>query len=128
MGLIIITRHAVTYIDENDFNKKFRSLRKYCPKAHKYLIFEILNKHKFDFNDGVHELELPTSKEFKSVYGQIELIYSTADSTIILEDIKPSNFLLAGHKKDLDVYKGMPYRNSKDKFKINLIMTMKGTN
>lgn len=29
------------YIDENDFNKKIRSLKTYCPIAYKQLIFKV---------------------------------------------------------------------------------------
>ena len=29
------------YIDENDFNKKLRSLKIYCPIAYKQLIFKV---------------------------------------------------------------------------------------
>lgn len=116
----------VMYLDENDFIRKFRSLKKYCPKTHKYLMFEILNKQQFDFNEGIHKIDLPTSNEFKDIYGQIELIYSTVNNTVILENLEPSNFFLAGYRKDLDTYKGMPYRDSRDKFKINLVMKMKG--
>ena len=45
---------------------------------------------------------------------------------IMLIDLKPSDFLMDGHNYDLEVYKSIYYRNSKDKFKIDLFMNKKG--
>lgn len=123
---IKISNRKLTYIDENDFVKKYRSLRKYCPKTHKYLCFEVLNKYNFCKEDGVYKQELPTTDEFKAVYGQIRLVYSVKGETVVIENIEPSTFFIDGYRKDLETYKGMPYRNDKDKFKIDLVMAMKG--
>lgn len=120
-----IETEKIIYIDENDFIKKYRSLKKYCPKAHKYLMFNILSKHHFDKQNGKHIQELPASKEFKAVYGPIKLIYSCQNDVIAIENIEPSSFLLDGYRRDLETYKGVPYRNAKDKFKITLVMKRK---
>lgn len=42
-----------------------------------------------------------------------------------MENIEPSQFLLDGYMSSLDTYKGICYRDNKDKFKIDLIMQMK---
>lgn len=117
---------TVNFVDENDFIKKYRSLRMYCPRAFKYLCFEIMNKHKYSKEIGKHEIELPTEEKFKLVYGQIKLIYSTTEKAIVLENIVPSEFLEDGYIYYLDTYRGIPYRNEKDKFKIDFLVGMRG--
>ena len=75
--------------------------------------------------NGVYFEELYTSKEFEQVYGKIKLIYSVVNRLVIIEDIEPSQFLLDGYIYELDTYKGMPYRNERDKFKIDLMIRRK---
>lgn len=117
---------TVNFIDENDFIKKYRSLRMYCPRAFKYLCFEIMKNYLYSKDVGKHEVELPTDEKFKMVYGQIKLIYSTTENGVILENIVPSEILLDGYTYYLDSYKGVPYRNEKDKFKIDFLIGMRG--
>lgn len=105
----------------NQFNKKLRALKKYCPQAYKYLLFE----HQKEIKDGIYEEELPTSKEFRFIYGQIKLIYSVKNGVITMENIEPSQFLIDGYMSSLEIYKGICYRNKKDKFKIDLFISMK---
>lgn len=115
------------YINKTDFIKKKRALRTYCPKAHKDLIF--INKKGLQYDvDGRYSLDLYTSKEFKFVYGQIKLIYIIKNGNIILEDITPQQFLLDGYSTMLGIYKGIFYRDNRDKFKIDLFKTMKARN
>ena len=116
----------IVFVDENDFNKKYRSLRKYCPKSFKYLCFEILKRDNFEQEDGKYLQNIPTFNEFKAVYGQIKLSYSVKNEVVILENLEPSQFFIDGYKRELDTHKGMPFRNSQDKFKINMVMAMKG--
>lgn len=113
------------YIDENDFNKKIRSLKTYCPIAYKQLIFKVKKELDANVPDGIYRRELESSKEFKLVYGKIELVYRVYKGEIIMENIEPSQFLLDGYMSSLDTYKGICYRDNKDKFKIDLIMQMK---
>ena len=109
---------------ENDFIKKLRSLKKYCPQAYKFIIFNFKDVY-LDVKDGKYTLNLPTSNEFKVVYGQIKLIYRVKNKTIKFVDLEPTDFLMDGYKFDLKVYKSMFYRNTKDKFKIDLMLEMK---
>lgn len=109
----------------NEFNKKLRSLRKYCPQTYKYLIFEVKNSNNFEKEDGDYEINLPTSNEFKFIYGQIKLKYRIKNKVAIFKDLEPSQFLLDGYKFDLNTYKRIYYRNDKDKFKIDLMLSMK---
>ena len=38
----------IVFKNENEFKKKLRALKKYCPKAHKYLYFDIFTKDLFE--------------------------------------------------------------------------------
>ena len=105
-------------------NKKLKSLKKYCPQTYKYLIFTF-RKECHNQNDGIYEIDLPTTREFKFVYGPIKLIYKIRNKKIILIDLEPSDFFIDGYNYDLEVYKSIYYRNSKDKFKIALFMNRK---
>lgn len=109
---------------DNEFTKKIRSLKKYCPQAYKFIIFNFKDVY-LDVKDGKYSLNLPTSNEFKVVYGQIKLIYRVKNKTIKFIDLEPTDFLMDGYKFDLKVYKSMFYRNTKDKFKIDLMLEMK---
>lgn len=100
--------------------KKISSLKKYCPKAYKYLIFH-LSKEKVN---GIYTKDLPTSNEFKFVYGQIKITYEIKNKLIHYLELEPSQFFIDGHKIELDVYKNIPYRNDRDKFKIDLMHQM----
>lgn len=113
------------FYTNNEFNKKLRALKKYCPRAYKYLIFNIKNKNKFEKNEGNYEINLPTSSEFKFLYGQIKLKYYVKNKVPIFTDLEPAQFFLDGYKFDLHTYKRIYYRNDKDKFKIDLMLSMK---
>lgn len=111
------------YLDENDFKKKLRSLRVYNMRAYKYLIFDLQNK--LNMENGNHILELPTDYVFKKVYGQIKLKYSVNNNIVVLEDIMPNDILMAGHRTELDTYKGIIVRDEKDIKKIDLVLKMR---
>lgn len=116
--------YSCTYQNKSDFIKKMRSLKTYCPRAYKDLIFNI-EFSEFNSNEnGRYKKDLHTSKDFKFVYGQIQLIFSVSNGNVVLEDITPQQFLLDGYFNLLKVYKGMPYRDNKDKFRINLFKSM----
>lgn len=116
----------IMFVDENDFIRKYRALRLYCPRVFKYLVFEIMNKHNFSNKEGKFEIELPTDEKFKIVYGQIKLVYSRTAKAVVLEDIQPSEILKDGYRCILNTYRGVPYRNEKDKFKIDMAMNLVG--
>lgn len=116
---------SFTYKDENDFTKKLRSLKTYCPRAYKDLIFNVNKSDLFSLKDGNYQKSLYTSKDFEFVYRQIQLIFTVSNGDVVIEDITPQQFLLDGYFNLLEVYKGMPYRNNKDKFKIDLMLEMK---
>lgn len=115
-------RNVIVYINENEFRKREHAIKKYFMGAYKYWIFEVIPKlQKENKVDGQYELELPVSELFKKVYGNVRVLFSVKNDVVILEDIKPSEILTDMHRKELPTYKGVPYRNKKDKFKIELL-------
>ena len=115
-------RNIITYLNENEFKKRERAIKKYLMGAYKYWIFEVIPKlQKENKIDGKYELELPVDKLFEKVYGKVKVLFTVKDDVVILENIEPSEMLLDMHKRDLPSYKGVPYRTEKDKFKIELM-------
>ena len=85
----------------------------------------MLFEHQNQVIDGIYEEELPTSKEFKFVYGQIKIQYEIKNGIPYYQNLEPSQFFMDGYRFDLNVYKGIYYRNNRDKFMINLFITLK---
>ena len=126
------------YLDENDFRKKERSVRKYNMLAYKKLTFTYypeLRKGKFlekevsknDKDKTVsYELKLPTDELFAKVHGEIILHYTVypEKNIILLTNITPEGILDEGHRAELSTYKGVMISKTnpeKDMFKINLL-------
>lgn len=114
----------IIFANENDFNKKLRALKTYCMKSYKYFAFELTDED-FESKDGTYSYDLPTSNEFRLIYGQIKLIYTIKNNEITLDDLEPISFFMDGYMKELNTYKGIYYRDDKDKFKINLLNCLK---
>ena len=130
--------YVIEYLNENEFRKKERAVKKYNMLAYKKLIFEFypdFREGKFDgvvvsknAQDGItkYELKLPTDAMFSKVYKDIVLHYSVYENQkiVMLNTITPEDILTEGHQKELETYKGVPISKShadKDMFKINLL-------
>ena len=126
------------YLDENDFRKKERSVRKYNMLAYKKLTFNYypeLRKGNFlgeeiskDLKAKTvsYELKLPTDELFAKVHGEIRLHYTvyTDKGVILLTNITPEGILDEGHRAELSTYKGVMVSKTdpeRDMFKINLL-------
>ena len=126
------------YLDENDFRKKERSVRKYNMLAYKKLTFNYypeLRKGNFlgeetgrdeKTNTISYELKLPTDELFAKVHGEIRLHYTvyTEKNVILLTNITPEGILDEGHRAELSTYKGVMVSKTnpeRDMFKINLL-------
>ncbi len=126
------------YIDENEFRKKERSVRKYNMLAYKKLVFEhypALRDGNFvgklisvskENNTKNYELELPTDSLFAKVHGKVTLHYTVYDESkvVLLTNITPEGILDEGHRSELATYKGVMISKSnaeKDMFKVNLL-------
>lgn len=112
----------ITYLDENEYKKKEKALRRYFMKNYKYLVFKFYPTLKKDGKiDGVYQVTLPTSDLFEKVYGAIELHFSVRNDVAILEDITPDRILMDCYEGDIPVYKRIPYRTKKDFKKIKIV-------
>ena len=129
------------YLDENDFRKKERSVRKYNMLAYKKLTFtyypEIRNGNflgkEVSSDDRAKtksfELKLPTDELFSKVHGDITLHYTVylEKGIILLTNITPEGILDEGHRAELSTYKGVMISKEnpqKDMFKINLLNSL----
>ena len=129
---------VIEYLNENEFRKKERAVKKYNMLAYKKLAFDFYPSFR-DGNfkgivvskntkDGItkYELKLPTDRTFSKVYGDIVLHYTVYENQkiIMLNTISPEDILEEGHQSELTTYKGvMVSKTHKDKdiFKINLL-------
>ncbi len=126
------------YINDNEYKKLERALKKYNMLAFKKLNFEYypaLRNGKFlgklvsqnkKANTETYELKLPSDKTFSQVHGEVKLVYTVYknETTVMLSSITPADILLEGHKSELATYKGIMISKanaSKDMFKIDLL-------
>mgnify|MGYP004513851483 CR=1 FL=1 len=130
--------YIIEYVNENEFRKKERSVKKYNMLAYKKMIFDyypsfregkfygvVVSTNKKD-NIIKYELKLPTDVMFSKVHGDIVLHYSVYENQkiVMLNTITPSEILDEGHQSELSTYKGVMVSKThtdKDMFKINLI-------
>ena len=130
--------YVLDYVNEDEFKKLERALKKYNMLAFKKLNFEFypaLRNGKFQgelvetnkkSKTEKYELKLPSDKMFTQIYGEVKLIYTVhkKDEVVMLETITPSDILLEGHRSELTTYKGIMISKSnasKDMFKIDLL-------
>ncbi|MCR4581187.1 MAG: hypothetical protein K5666_01595 [Bacilli bacterium] len=129
------------YINENEYKKLERALKKYNMLAFKKLNFEYYpalrsgnflgelietNKEK---NTETYELKLPSDLLFTQVHGEVKVRYIVykEQNIVMLETIMPTDILLEGHVAELTTYKGVMISKQnaeKDKFMINLFSAL----
>ena len=134
----MVNTYIFEYLDENDFRKKERSVRKYNMLAYKKLTFEYYSKiREGNFlgklvetsskdNTKNYELKLPTDALFSKVHGDITLHYTVYEDSkiVLLTNITPESILEEGHRSELSTYKGVMISKTnaqKDMFKVNLL-------
>ena len=120
--------YVLDYVNENEFNKLERSLKKYNMLAYKELVFNCYPKISQNKKQGTetYELKLKSDDMFTKVHGEVKLIYKVFknEATVMLQTITPESILLEGHKSELGTYKGIMISKanaSKDMFKIDLL-------
>ena len=130
--------YVIEFLNENEFRKKERAVKKYNMLAYKKLIFEFYPGFREGNFGGIavskneveaytkYELKLPTDSMFSKVYGDLVLHYTVYENQkiVMLNNITPDDILTEGHQKELSTYKGVPISKShaeKDMFKINLL-------
>lgn len=130
------------YVDENEFRKKERSVRKYNMLAYKKLTFEyypsmregnfvgkLVSTSSTD-NTKKYELKLPTDSLFAKVHGELTVHYTVYEDSkvVLLTNITPESILEEGHRSELSAYKGVMISKTnaeKDMFKVNLLNAIK---
>lgn len=135
--------YVLDYVNENEFRKLERALKKYNMIAFKKLNFdyypsirsgkfigELIESNKVNSTE-TYELKLPSDKIFAQIHGEIKLRYTvhTKENIVILETLTPEDILLEGHRSELTTYKGIMISKenaSKDKFKIDLLNMLQG--
>ena len=130
--------YVFEYVNENEFHKLERTLKKYNMLAYKKLYFDYYPKLKEGTFLGqvvstntlngtsTYKLKLPTDALFAKVHGDIELHYVVYESEkmIMLDKLTPEDILAEGHQSELQTYKGVMVskeHSDKDIFKINLL-------
>ncbi len=126
------------YINENEFKKLERAVKKYNMLAYKKLCFEYYPslkegnllgekvKENNETDSEYYELKLPTDIMFCRVHGVMTLHYILyrKTNTIMLDKFTPTDILSEGHQSELVAYKGVMVSKDhadKDMFKINLL-------
>ena len=126
------------YVNENEFRKLERSIKKYNMLAYKKLYFEYypaLKEGNFlgklvstnqANKTSTYELKLPTDAMFSKVHGDIKLYYHVyhKEKLVMLDKFEPMSILSEGHASELVTYKGVmvsKQHTEKDMFKINLL-------
>ena len=130
--------YVFDYVNENEFRKLERSIKKYNMLAYKKLYFEYypsLKEGNFlgklistNQTNGTsnYELKLPTDAMFSKVHGDIKLYYTVynKEKIVMLDKFEPKDILSEGHASELVTYKGVMVSKQhaeKDMFKINLL-------
>ena len=133
--------YVIEYLNENEYRKKERAIKKYNMLAYKKLLFDfypslrdgkflgVLVSNNEKDNISKYELKLPTDSMFNKVHGDIILHYSVYKNQriIMLDNLTPDDILTEGHQKELTTYKGVMVSKSHkelDMFKINLLNSM----
>ena len=137
-GVEIMKGYVLDYVNENEFRKLERAIKKYNMLAFKKLSFEyypalrngnflgnLVSTNKKNGTE-TYELKLPSDKMFTKIHGEVKLIYTVhkKEAVVMLESITPSDILLEGHRSELTTYKGIMISKanaSKDMFKIDLL-------
>ena len=138
MNETIKSNYIIDYVNENEFKKKERAIKKYNMLAYKKLYFEYypaLKEGNFlgklvstnqANNTSTYELKLPTDAMFSKVHGDIKLYYHVyhKEKLVMLDKFEPMSILSEGHASELVTYKGVMVSKQhaeKDMFKINLL-------
>ena len=126
------------YVNENEFKKLERAIKKYNMLAYKKLYFDyypalkegnflgkLISTNK-ENNIDTYELKLPTDALFSKVHGDIKLYYLVYENEkiVMLDKFEPHEILSEGHASELVTYKGVMVSKQhaeKDMFKINLL-------
>lgn len=121
----MVINSKITYLNANEFNKKLHGLKRYFKTAYKSYVMEVFPKLlEANKKDGKYSIDLPTDALFEKIYGKIQLLFSVKNDVVIIEDLTPSELLLDMNLYNYSIYYGIPYRTSKDLFKIKTMLAL----
>ena len=112
---------VIEYLNENEFRKKERAVKKYNMLAYKKLVFDFYPSFRDGDFKGIivskntkdmitkYELKLPTDRMFAKVHGDVVLHYTVYENQklVMLDTLTPEDILTEGHQKELSTYKGV---------------------
>lgn len=103
-----------------------RSIGKYNKRAYKQIVLKdrFVELEFKPINDELYEAELITDSLFEKVYGKCKIVAEIRNEQIKVLYLEPEDLLRDGYMKMLDTYKGVPFRNKQDLFKIKLAEMM----
>lgn len=130
--------YVFEYLNENDFRKLEKSVKKYNMIAYKKLVFDYYPSIKegkmlgklIETNSKnqtkTYELKLPTNEMFAKVHGDMKLKYTVYEDKhiILFNTITPTDILTEGHRSELSTFDGVilsKQNAERDMFKINLL-------
>ena len=136
---------VIEYLNENEFRKKERAVKKYNMLAYKKLVFDFYPSFRDGDFKGIivskntkdmitkYELKLPTDRMFAKVHGDVVLHYTVYydSNVVLLTNITPDSILEEGHRSELGTYKGVMISKTnkeKDMFKVNLLNALNQKN
>lgn len=108
--------------NENDLRKLYRSMAVYNKRAYKQLIFNDTFRD-LDWvlvDKEIYRAYLFTDKLFEKVYGKCYVEAEIRNNMYRVITVEPRELLIAGYKRILDTYRGIPYRDKKDLEKIKI--------
>ncbi|MFA5696581.1 MAG: hypothetical protein WCX15_02865 [Bacilli bacterium] len=130
--------YVFEYLNENDFRKLEKSVKKYNMIAYKKLVFDYYPSIKegkmlgklIETNSKnqtkTYELKLPTNEMFAKVHGDMKLNYTVYEDKhiVLFNTITPTDILTEGHRSELSTFDGVilsKQNAERDMFKINLL-------
>lgn len=130
--------YVFEYLNENDFRKLEKSVKKYNMLAYKKLVFDYYPSLKEGKMIGklietnsknqtkTYELKLPTNEMFAKVHGDMKLNYTVYEDKhiVLFNTITPTEILSEGHRSELSTFDGVilsKQNAERDMFKINLL-------
>lgn len=112
----------IKILNEIEFLKQTRALKKYFMKAYKQFIFEVIPEIKKQTKrDGYYYTTLDIDDVFNKIYGELRINYIVKNGVAYIENFEPQKMLLDMYFGLLPTYKGIPYRNQRDLFKIKIL-------
>lgn len=131
--LIVYRRVSHGSFEDQQMHIKEKALDKVSRLAYKDLIFNVkedIQEGRFErgtFNGDIYTVKLKQDSVHEFVYGKIEAVFRINEDNKTFEflEIEPADFIMDVHRKILPIYKGVMYRDDRDKFKIDYALTKK---